>query len=126
MPLDWVPGAALGVAGAALAWWRASGISEAKFQSRLEQIKEEMSKGAARAKEVDGDFKEELCAAINELRAVTLTMAKMSSGQDVLNAVTAKAIESLTGKAETNAKAINELQATMSLIRQWLDKSNKS
>jgi hypothetical protein len=126
MQLDWVPGAALGIAGAALAWWRAAGISEAKFQERLEQIRKEMEKGAQINDKSDKEFKEDLCAAINELRAVTLTIAKMSSGQDVLNAVTTKAIESLTVKAEFHSRAIHELQATTGLIREWLERSNKS
>lgn len=124
--LDWVPGAALGIAGAALAWWRAAGISEAKFQERLGQLKEEMEKGAKSAEKIDGDFKEELCSAINELRAVTLTMAKMSSGQDVLNAVTQKTLESLTLKTEQNSHAIADLAASMKLLREWLDRSNRA
>lgn len=125
MAFDWVPGAVLGVAGSAIAWWRSTGIAEALVKERIEQIKQEMAKGTQLSAKVDDDFKEELCAAINELRAVTLTMAKMSSGQDVLNTVTQKALESLTRKSEANEKAISELQATTSLIRQWLERQNK-
>ncbi len=123
--LDWVPGAALGVAGAALAWWRASGISEAKFQERLGQLKDEMAKGTAVNDRSDREFKEDLCSAINELRAVTLTIAKMSSGQDVINAVTAKTLESATRKIENLEKAVNEQGATVMLIREWLERWEK-
>ncbi len=125
MALEWMPGAMLGVAGAALAWWRAAGISEAKFQERLQQLKEEMQRGLKLSDQSDTEFKVDLCAAINELRAVTLTIAKLSSGQDVINSVTTKTLESLVRQMEDNKKDINELKGTMSLLRQILDQLPK-
>ena len=125
MVFDWVPGATLGVAGAALAWWRSAGISEAKFQERLTQVKEEMAKGALINQRSDDAFKQDLCAAINELRAVTLTIAKLSSGQDVINAVTNKALETLARKSEEQDKRINENQSVAGLIREWLERQER-
>lgn len=125
MAFDWVPGATLGVAGAALAWWRSTAVSEAKFQERLEQIRTEMASHTKANESTDDQFKRELYAAINELRAVTLTIAKLTSGQDIINAVTTKTLDALSKKAEDHDRQLSYLGATIGLIRQWLERSEQ-
>lgn len=111
-------GAGIGIVTSALANWRKQGITEAVFQERLEMMKAELK--SARA-DSDKDLKEQMV----EVRATTLMLAKLQSSQDVTNTMSAKTLESVVGKVEILSKSQSELQATMSLIREWLDRQNK-
>ena len=126
MAFEWVPGTALGIAGAALAWWRSAGISEAKLEERLNQIKDDMAKGAIVHDRGDVQFHTDLTAAISELRAVTLTIAKLSAGQEIVNQMTAKTLDSIARKMEDHDKQASEFAASISFIRQLFERMERS
>jgi len=128
--LEWLPGAAIALAGGGLTWWKASDIARVELEKNLavarvelaksiEQIKSDLAMGTRNNERADDEFKRDLYAAVNELRGVTLTIAKLTSGQDVINAMNAKAMESYARRQEEHGVMLTELKATVTLITEW-------
>jgi hypothetical protein len=115
-----IAGGGAGIVSAALMFWRQSGITEAQLKERLTSIKEEIARGAIVIAQGDQEFKQGLKETVNELRAVVLTVAKLQSSQDVTNAVTARALESMSRKLEDHDHRFSELETTQGLIKEIL------
>jgi hypothetical protein len=133
MALEWLPGALIAAAGGGLSWWKASDIARIELEKSLavakvelaksiEQLKSDLAVSSRMSERTDDEFKRDLYAALNELRGVTLTIAKLTSGQDVINAMNGKALESIVRKQEEHDKAIAEIRTTTSLITEWFRK----
>jgi hypothetical protein len=119
---DWIPGVGVGFFGSALAWllsWRINsahgeGINEAehvRLSDSDEGLRQDMH-----------DLRDELRGAAAELRGVAAATAKLQASQDVVNKVTAKAIESLELKMENHDRAISDHAATLRLVTELLTK----
>jgi len=113
-------GGGAGIVSAALMFWRNSGITEAQLTERLDSIKKEIERGALLIARGDQEFKDGLKETVNELRAVVLTVAKLQSSQDVLNAITTKALESINKKLDEHDHRFTEVETTQGLIREIL------
>lgn len=114
-------GVGAGIVGAALGFWRNSGITEAQLNERIGFLKEELNRGQDFQTRGDEEFKANLKETVNEIRAVVLTVARLQSSQDEINVVVTKALDSLTRKAEEHGHKIVELTTTQSLMREMLD-----
>lgn len=128
---EWLPGALLAIAGGGASWWKASEVARGELEKSvavakielaksIEQIKNELAAGARSSERNDDEFKRDLYDAVKELRAVTVTLATLTSGQSVINAVNAKALEAIARKQEEHDKTLAELGATTTLITEWL------
>jgi hypothetical protein len=115
----------VGIVGKVLGIWKDSGITEAQLQERLNLMKEEMTRGAVSHEKGEAQFRGDLVSAISELRAVTLTIAKLSSGQDIINSVTTKTLDSLSRKMDEYDKQVAELAGSISFIRQLFERMER-
>lgn len=106
MSADWVPGAGVGFLGSIAAWLLSWRVASARDEGKA-------GADTARIQERDDGFREdirglrdELRAGITELRAVSGVTAKLQASQDVVNAVTARALEGIVAKQDAHAEKI--------------------
>jgi hypothetical protein len=129
--LEWLPGAAIALAGGGLSWWKATDIArielaknveitKVQIENSIEKIKSDLLYSSRANERTDDEFKRDLYSAVADLRAVTLTIAKLTSGQDVINAMTAKAMESYARKQEEQERAISDIKASVAVMSEWL------
>ena len=92
---------------------RASDISEAVFQERLAVLKREMD---AAQQDADGDLE----TIVKELKVFSEMVIKLQSSQDVINAVTAKALDSIAKKTESYDHMLSEIRTTQGMLGELL------
>lgn len=115
----------VGIASAALMLWKNAAVSDKEYNLRIASIKEELKKGNDLLDKRDEEFTSDVKNILNELRAVVLTVAKLQASQDVINSVTASTLASLAKKNDEHEKALNELQGSVSFIRQLFERMEK-
>lgn len=104
---NWIPGAAIAVAGAGISWWRASYTAIAVVKVQIEEL-ESRNKGMT----------EDLKIAAKELRQVVTDIRVMSAEQAVVNKMSLATLESLVRKVEDHDRKLAEHSASISLIRE--------
>lgn len=129
MSFDWIPGVAAGLITGALGFLRKQEVTDAVLQANLDALRQEFKlsrDGDTRIQQhVDAQMAElqrELREAISEFRAASLTMAKLSSSQEVINAVTGKALEGIVRRQEEYAIAINDSASSIRLLGELINR----
>lgn len=118
--MDWLPASAMSVATAAGAWLLSWRISTAKRDGLYE------ARGIAQEDRDEGfrqdlrDVRDEFRSGVAEMRAVSTATAKLQASQDVVNQVTAKAIEGLANRLERHEEKLNDHAATLKLVTELL------
>lgn len=120
---SWLPGIIFGIVGVIGGIW--SWILNWRIKSAKEEGKTEVER--ERLEDRDDGFREDIRAlrdelkdGISELRAVAAATARLQGSQDVVNAVTAKAIESISLKMEAHAEKLANHEADIRLITRLL------
>lgn len=124
---DWIPGAGVGLIGSAVAWLLSWRISAAKMEGSIEaKEKAEVVLLDARAKaemirsddlRADlRDLKEDWRAGIADVKRLAENVAAVQASQNVVNAVTAKALESLTEKMDRHEACLADHTNTIRMI----------
>jgi len=110
--------AGVGIIGKVLGFWKDSGVTEAQLQERLQVMKSEMAKAAESLAKTTDDLNRDLREALSEQRAVLIMVAKLQSGQDVINQVTSKTLDAIIAKADQRDRMIQETQGMIGQILQ--------
>jgi phage shock protein A len=123
MTIDWIPTVGIGSIPAVLAWllsWRLASererVKAEALEKRLdghEQAQEETDEGW---RQEIHDFREDWKSGMSELRAVAASIAKLQASQDVVNQVTAKALESISDRLDKHEEKISDHGATIKLL----------
>jgi signal transduction histidine kinase len=116
MSTDWIPGAGIGVIGSVTAWvlgWR---ITTAKWEGRAEAQRQADFERTEDLRKDLRDLKEDWRSGISDVRKLAENMASVQSSQNVVNAVTAKAIESLTDKLDRHEACLADHTTTIRLL----------
>lgn len=120
MSADWVPGVGMGFLGSITAWLLSWRISAARDEGKS-------GADSVRIQERDDGFREdirslrdELRAAITELRAVSGVTAKLQASQDVVNAVTSRALEAIVAKQDRHAEQIADHTSAIKLLTELI------
>lgn len=126
---SWAPSTVVAAVGWAVVFWRNTGISETQLNAKMDALKAELK----RAEEEDGatsarfqrelnDLRLEMREALAEFRTATVTIARLGSSQEVVNAVTTKTIEGLSNKQEQLIHATNENAASIRILSELLSR----
>ena len=125
--------AAVGVGGSLLSWWRASAVAETKHESEILRLRESSDAELGRLDERDDglrcDFRQlrdEFRDGIQDMRTVAGEMGKLQASQNVVNSVTAKAIEGLTDKLEEHSRQLSDHAATLRLINELVTRKDRN
>jgi uncharacterized protein (DUF3084 family) len=70
------------------------------------------------------DLRDQLRLAVAEMHSVASETARLQASQDVVNKVTAKALESIETKMDKHEQAISDHAATLRLVTELLTKRN--
>lgn len=127
MSLDWLPTVGISLGSGALAWLVSWRVSDAVRQGRSDSLEKMQAANSAGLRqdlrdlrdEVHGSvtgFREEVRSALNELRGVTLLTSKLQASQDVVNNVTARAIEGITDKVDRLETVTADHSSSLKLI----------
>ena len=122
MSADWVPGAGIGFLGSVGAWLLSWRVNSAKSEGRQETQMTRLADSDDGLREDLHELRDELKQAVTELRTVAGETAKLQASQDVVNKVTAKAIEALELKMENHDRALSDHAATLRLVTEILTK----
>lgn len=118
MTWDWTPGAAIAALGSYFSWRVASakreGTEDATFKS--------LDKEDAGLRQDIRDLRDELRSTATELRSVGALALKLQASQDVVNVMTAKALEGISRKQDEQAATIASHGGTLELLSELLKK----
>jgi hypothetical protein len=123
--MDWIPAGVTGLVASVGGWLLSWRISSAKQDGRHE------AEGIAREDRDEGfrqdlrDFRDEFRAGVAEMRTVSVATSKLQASQDVVNQVTAKAIESLVGRLDRHEEKLNDHAATLKLVTELLTREQR-
>jgi hypothetical protein len=125
MSAEWLPGAGLGLIGSAVAWLLSWRINTAKKDGRTEAAVEAAEDRDEGFRENLRDMRDEWRAGIAEVRTLAMITAKLQASQEVVNTVTAKALDAITSKLDAHQEKLNDHSATLKLVTELLTREQK-
>ena len=127
MGYDWIPGAGVGLLGSAIAWllsWRINsakneGAAEVQRKADVAMADAQQKADMIRADDLRADLRElkaDWRAGIEDVRKLAENMAAVQSSQNVVNAVTAKAVDAITEKLDKHEACLADHTSTLRLL----------
>lgn len=127
MANDWIPGAGVGLIGSAIAWLLSWRINSAKIEGQNESDRKADAAIAAVKEKSDlvrsddlradlREMKDDWRNGVTEVRELANAMTALQSSQNVVNAVTSKAIEGICDKQDRLEQIVSDHTATLRLL----------
>lgn len=116
MSADWIPVGSLGVISSVVAWLVAWRVSAARSEGRSDAQHDAEDAKDTSVKQDIRDLRNEVRATMEELRTLGSAIMKLSASQDVVNAMTSKALESLVAKMDRHEEKLADHASTLKLL----------